>query len=63
MGLLSDLVPYDFLLVVLYTNLIISSIRSGCSEIVFDFEQFIEGQTHFSTSWHAKMSLTVNEPI
>jgi hypothetical protein len=25
--------------------------------------QFLEGQTHFSTSWHAKMSLTLYEPI
>jgi hypothetical protein len=25
--------------------------------------RFIEGQTHFSTTWHAKMSLTRNEPI
>ena len=25
--------------------------------------QFMEGQTHFSTSWHAKMSLTLHEPI
>jgi hypothetical protein len=25
--------------------------------------RFMEGQTHFSTSWHAKMSLTLHEPI
>ena len=24
---------------------------------------FMEGQTHFSTSWHAKMSVTLHEPI
>ena len=24
---------------------------------------YIEGQTHFSTSWHAKISLTLNDPI
>ena len=63
MGFLSGLGPYDFLWVVLYTNLIISSTRSGCLEIGFDFEHFIEGQTDFSTSRHAKMSLAVNEPI
>ena len=39
----------------------------ACSEVVFEFEmksnlfQIIEGQTHFSTSWHAKMSLTMNQ--
>ena len=26
------------------------------------FYQFIGGQTHFSTSWYAKMSMFLNEP-
>ena len=28
-----------------------------------DLFRLVEGQTHFSTSWHAKMSLTLTEPI
>jgi hypothetical protein len=28
----------------------------------FDF-QFVEGETHFNTSWHAEMSLILDEPI
>ena len=38
------------------------STSGACSEVVFKFKmksnlfQFIEGQTHFSTSWHAKVS-------
>ena len=28
-----------------------------------NLRQFIEGQTQFSTSWDAQMSLTLNEPI
>ena len=27
------------------------------------FVRLVEGQTHLRTSWHAKMSLTLNEPI
>ena len=40
------------------------STRGECSEVVFEFDLLwsIEGQTHFSTSWHAKMSLNPNEP-
>ena len=25
--------------------------------------RFIEGKNHFSTSWHAKMSLNFNDPV
>ena len=39
----------------------------ACLDVVFQFEcklfRSFEGQTRFSTSWHAKMSLTLNEPV
>jgi hypothetical protein len=34
-----------------------------CIEMKSNLLLFIEGQTHFSTSWHSKMSLTLNEQI
>ena len=62
-------VPNNFPLVVLHTISIIS-FHSWCmleGSVLIQMKRnllwFIEGQTHLSTSWHAKMSLTVNEPM
>ena len=65
-----ELVPYDFVWVALHTILLISFhlrcvlggsvwIRMKSSNLF----RFIEGPHHFSTSWHAKMSLTLDDPI
>ena len=57
--------PINFTLVVLHTKSKISvnflCMLGGtiCILIKSNLLQFIEGQTHFSTSWHTKMSLTV----
>ena len=52
-----------------YQELYVSTC-SVCSEVVCEFEQratyFLsinENQTHCSSSWDAKMSLTLNEPV
>ena len=64
-----ELVPYDIPLVVLHTKSIIFfhswCILGGsvCVWMKRNLFQFIHDKTHFSTSWHAKMSLTLNEPI
>ena len=64
-----ELVSYDVSLVVL---LIISIISFHFWHILGDsvwiwiksnLFWFIEGKTHISTSWHAKMSFTLSEPI
>ena len=61
-----ELVPYDFPLVVLHKISIIAFhlwCMLGGSVWIWmksNLFRFIEGQTHFSTSWHAKLSLTLN---
>ena len=62
-----NLVPYDFPLVVLHTKSIISLhlwwMLGGSVWIWMrgNLFQFIEDQTHYSSSWHHKKSLTLNE--
>jgi hypothetical protein len=64
-----ELVPYDFPLVVLDTIPITSfhlwymlkgSVEFECRGTYFGP---LGVQTHFSTSWHVKMSLTLKEPV
>ena len=59
-----ELVTYDFSLVVLHTISIFSlwCMLGGNVRIYTKSSllQYIEDQTHFNTSWHAKMSLTFN---
>ena len=62
-----ELVSYNLPLVVLNTKSIFSSylwwtLGGGVwSWMKSNLFWFIEGQTHFSTSWHAKMRLTIND--
>ena len=64
--------PLQLSLVVLHTitEILFPLVVHGTfSEIVIGIERksnliwFTKGQTQFSTSWHAKMSLNINEPI
>jgi hypothetical protein len=64
-----ELVADDFPYVVLHTKSIISFYlwcTLGGSVWIWmksNLLRFIGGQPHFSTSWHGRMSLTLNEPI
>ena len=59
--------PYDFSFFCSAYNInnIFISTCGAYLEVVFEFEVFwfSEGQSHFHTSWHVKMSLALNEPI
>ena len=69
MGLLYGVCPSWFPLVVLHTKSIFffhlwCMLRGGVwIRIKSNLFCSVEGQTHFSTSWHAKKSLTLNEHI
>ena len=62
-----ELVPYDLHWVVCIQTQYFIFTCSAYLEVVFELEWratcwFIEGHTHFSTAWHAKMRLAPNEP-
>ena len=58
------------LVVSLYKTFHVGWVLGACVEVVWEvwtknvlIYWFVKGQTRFSTSWHAKMSLTLHEPI